>query len=649
MNLAMPMPSATPAPATELSWLEANQQLLVAEFACIRARLGDGDLEAAQQRLALARTALPGPAAVDALAQLFDLSGFERQVLLLVAGVEMDARLGALCGEAGAQLQRPWACFGLALALFPEPEWNAILPVAPLRRWRLLDLEEGAGLVGARLRIDERVLHFLAGLNHLDQRLSALLRGLPPVGLMAEAHRGAAQQGAGLLGGRRAASPVLVLGGDDPEGQRDVAALMGEALGMTMFELRAADIPSTAHEVEALARLWRREAALLGGGLLISEAEDSGDGRVGRFVRQLDGLVVVAGRSPAPIEAECMRIAIDRPDVPARRCLWQDALGERAEPLGGVLDALAAHHRIGARAIGRIAAQVRGDDPGDDAETLRRLCRGDGGGIPELAQPITSGAGWDDLVLPEGQQRTLRQIAVHARHRMTVHHDWGFAEKSARGLGIATLFAGDSGTGKTLAAEVLANTLGLALYRIDLSAVISKYIGETEKNLRRVFDAAEDIGAILLFDEADALFGKRSEVKDSHDRYANIEVSYLLQRMETYRGLAILTTNHRSALDAAFSRRLRFIVPFPFPDAIQREAIWRTIFPSSTPLQGIDFAKLARLNVAGGTIRNIALNAAFLAADAGTPVTMAHLLRAAHLEASKRDRPLVDAEIRGWT
>ena len=186
------------------------------------------------------------------------------------------------------------------------------------------------------------------------------------------------------------------------------------------------------------------------------------------------------------------------------------------------------------------------------------------------------------------------------------------------------------------------------LYRIDLSAVVSKYIGETEKNLRRVFDAAEDSCAILLFDEADALFGKRSEVKDSHDRYANIEVSYLLQRMESYRGLAILTTNLKAALDVAFQRRLRFVVQFPFPDQALREAIWRCAFPARTPLAAIDNGKLARLSVTGGSIRNIAINAAFRAAELELPVSMAHLLYAAHFEASKRERPLSEAETRGW-
>jgi SpoVK/Ycf46/Vps4 family AAA+-type ATPase len=199
-----------------------------------------------------------------------------------------------------------------------------------------------------------------------------------------------------------------------------------------------------------------------------------------------------------------------------------------------------------------------------------------------------------------------------------------------------------------MAAEVMANELSLPLYRVDLSQVVSKYIGETEKNLGRVFDAAEDGSAILLFDEADALFGRRSEVKDSHDRYANVEISYLLQRMEAYRGLAILTTNMRSALDAAFLRRLRFVVTFPFPDASQRAEIWRRIFPPQTPTAGLQVDKLARLNVAGGNIRNIAMNAAFLAAGAGGPVSMAHLAHAARSECAKLERPIADGEIAGW-
>jgi SpoVK/Ycf46/Vps4 family AAA+-type ATPase len=246
------------------------------------------------------------------------------------------------------------------------------------------------------------------------------------------------------------------------------------------------------------------------------------------------------------------------------------------------------------------------------------------------------------------QKEILQDIVAQVQHRPTVYDAWGFAEKNSRGLGITVLFAGASGTGKTMAAEVLAQALRLDLFRIDLSTVVSKYIGETEKNIRRVFDAAEAGGAILLFDEADALFGKRSEVKDSHDRYANIEVSYLLQRMESYRGLAILTTNMKSALDSAFLRRIRFIVQFPFPDAAQRAQIWSRIFPQKSPIEALDVEKLAQLSVTGGNIKNMALTAAFLAADAREPIRMTHVLRAARSEYAKLEKPLTDAEVAGW-
>jgi SpoVK/Ycf46/Vps4 family AAA+-type ATPase len=268
--------------------------------------------------------------------------------------------------------------------------------------------------------------------------------------------------------------------------------------------------------------------------------------------------------------------------------------------------------------------------------------------LDDLAQRIDPTAEWSDLVLPENQLQTLHEIAAQVHQRAKVYESWGFSSKGTRGLGISALFAGASGTGKTMAAEILAADLRLDLYRIDLSQVVSKYIGETEKNLRRVFDAAEESGAVLLFDEADALFGKRSEVKDSHDRHANIEVSYLLQRMESYRGLAILTTNLKSVLDPAFLRRIRFVVQFPFPDMGQRAQIWRRVFPESTPTENLDVNKLARLNVAGGNIRNIALNAAFLAAHAGESVRMSHLLHAARNEYSKLEKPLTETESRDW-
>ncbi len=266
--------------------------------------------------------------------------------------------------------------------------------------------------------------------------------------------------------------------------------------------------------------------------------------------------------------------------------------------------------------------------------------------LENLAQKIEPASTWADTAVPEQQLRVLRELAAYAAHRSQVSEDRRSEIQSLPGR--IALFTGANGTGKTMAAEALAGDLHLELYRIDLTRVVSKYIGETEKNLSRIFTEAAASGAILFFDEADALFGKRSEVKDSHDRYANIEVSYLLQRMEEYRGLAVLTTNLKSSLDSAFLRRLRFVVQFPFPDAAHRAAIWRAVFPPGVPTQGLDWGRLASLRVAGGNIRSIALNAAFLAADAGESVGMAHVLAATRSEYAKLERPLTPTEVAGW-
>lgn len=640
------------APDRLLAWSDANQRLLVAEFARLAALLGDGagDAAEAERNVETQRSAMPAPAAVDTLATLFSLSPFERDLLLLVAGVEMDGRIAGLCAQAGGQPHRPWASFGLALAVLPQPHWSALAPTEPLRRWRLLDVDEGTGIAGARLRLEERVLHFIAGLNALDQRLQPLLRLQPPAGAMAQDQQAAVASLVQRLRGHRGPFPVIVLDGDDAAGLHDVAAAVAQALGAGLYHLHAADVPHDAAGQAAFAALWAREAALLGCGLLIHCDEREMQGPVSRLAERLGGgLVFVCGHALALGELPQLRQAVATPEAPERLQLWRRALGDSRDALAPALGTLATNYRLGARRIEQIAAEARGEDEAADAALLHAACRGPVHGMPGLAQRIDTHAQWSDLVLPEAPLSMLRQITAHVRHRLTVHHAWGFAAQGQRGLGTATLFWGDSGTGKTLAAEVIASELGLVLYRIDLSAVVSKYIGETEKNLRKVFDAAEQIGAILLFDEADALFGKRSEVKDSHDRYANIEVSYLLQRMETYGGLAILTTNHKAALDSAFQRRLRFVVHFPFPDQAQREGIWRAVFPPGAPLgDDVDHAKLSRLDVAGGTIRNIALGAAFLAAEEGTPIGMAALLRAAQLEAAKRDKPYSDAETRGW-
>jgi ATPase family associated with various cellular activities (AAA) len=656
------------------NWSEANQRYLIAALAAVRAALerhaarvsgeappsqADESSLAAQEGLRQAFAELPAPAALDTLCAAFALSPFERDTLLLCAGMELDGSFAALCAAAQSDPRRAYPTFGLALAALPEAHWDALSPAAPLRRWRLIEAAQtGETLTNSQLRIDERALHYLTGVQYLDDRLRGLIepaaqpRDLPP------SHRAQAERIIEFWNGRSSEWPIIFLGGNDHAGKRAVAAAACAALGVGLHSVRAADLPQSVAEREALQRLWEREAALQASALLLDQEEHENPHAVLSFIEGLRGMIVVIGREPLrPRERSVMRpvlrFDVDRPSAAEQRALWREALGPLAPRLNGQLDPLIAQFNLSADRIRSASLQTReAGARGDDAfsgDTLWDACRIQARPrLDDLAQRIEPAAEWDDLVLPERQLRTLGDIAAHVRQRAKVYETWGFASKGTRGLGISALFAGASGTGKTMAAEVLAGELRLDLYRIDLSQVVSKYIGETERNLRRVFDAAEEGGAALLFDEADALFGKRSEVKDSHDRYANIEVSYLLQRMETYRGLAVLTTNLKAALDSAFLRRIRFVVQFPFPDASQRAEIWRRVFPRETPTENLEIAKLARLNITGGNIRNIALQAAFLAADSNEPVTMARLLRAARNEYDKLEKPLTETEIAGW-
>jgi hypothetical protein len=633
--------------ATEQDWAVANQRLMAAELARLAARLGDGDEATAAADVEAAHAAMPAPAAIDRLAEVFNLTSFERDMLLLTAGAELDTRLAQLCGAASGRPGTACVTFGLALAALPDPVWSALAPVQALRRWRLIHVEERAGLTSAQIWIDERVLHFLVGLTFLEPGLEPILTRVEEPAVMLGDHDATAATVVAALESCAPPMPVVQLYGDDQDGQEDVAARAAAQLGLNLYLLRAQDVPVDPAECAALAVLWEREAALTHSALLVRA--EGGEASTPRFAERVAGLVFVAGQRPLELRRPALRYAVRHPAQESQKGLWEAAFGSAAASLDGQLDGVAAQFRFSARTIARVASGVIARDEVDGIPSLWRACRET---IPTrmeaLAQRIEPAATWDDLVLAEPQLDTLHQIAMHVRHRLEVYDEWGFARKSSRGLGISVLFAGESGTGKTMAAEVLAGELALDLYRIDLSAVVSKFIGETEKNLRRVFDAAEESGSVLLFDEADALFGKRSEVKDSHDRYANIEVSYLLQRMEVYRGLAILTTNQKAALDPAFRRRLRFIVEFPFPDLGQREAIWRRIFPAETPVDQIDYGNLARLNVPGGVIRNIALNAAFLASAEDAPIGMRHLLRAARTEAGKRERPMSPTEVLGW-
>jgi hypothetical protein len=632
-----------------ISWQETNQSYLVAEFARLRDLL-EPEPEVPSPKCMEGGEAFPGaPPAINRLSELFGLSDFERQILLLCAGVEMDSKLASLCGQAQGHPQRSYVSFGLAMATFAEPHWSGLSLARPLRRFRLVAIEAGHGLTSAPLRIDERILHYLAGINALDARLESLIQAsAQPLSIAAE-HESTAEHASQVLGSYEQDSPIVHLCGDDSDGQEDVAAIVAQKQGRQLFAARVEDLPPVGADLDQFMVLWERETKLLSGALLIQCGSAGLNGAGRHLAERVKGLLFLSTREPIRFHRAYLRFQVDKPQPAEQKRLWQHALGPAAATFNGTVDNLSEQFRLSARTIFSTATPIAlNADPGRP-EDIWNACRALAcPKLEDLAQRIVPRAGWEDLVLPESQERVLRQLAAQVRHRLQVYETWGFSGKGRRGLGVSALFTGESGTGKTLAAEVLAHELGLDLYRIDLSAVVSKYIGETEKNLRQVFDAAEEGGVLLLFDEADALFGKRSEVRDSHDRYANIEVGYLLQRLENYQGLAILTTNLRSSLDKSFQRRLRFTVNFPFPDAAAREAIWSRVFPAATPTDGLDPKKLAQLKVSGGNIRNIALNAAFLAAEAGKPVGMAHVAEAASLEAQKVERSLSGVEVRGW-
>jgi hypothetical protein len=671
----------TASAASEMDWLEANQRYLSAALAVVRGELkrhaqrsdntqeADNQINAARQTMQEAKSIISSPFPLDMLCTTFGLSLFERNILLLCAGMELDCTFPQICADAQDDPSRAYPTFGLVLAALPDAHWTAITPDAPLRRWRLIEVGTGSGLTTSMLRIDERVLHYLAGVHHLDERLMGMVEPLRMLEYpdLVPSHLALVERLAGVWqqAEARSAFPVVQLCGGEAAGKREIAAATCVKLGLNLNVISAGFIPVVPVELDALIRLCERESAL-GKSALMVDCDDVDMNDAGRrmvinqMIERTNGPLIVTTREPLRMrERSMVTIDVGKPTSGEQRNIWENTFGSVTSDLNSNVDALVSQYSMSTIAIHNaccdaLSSMASSDDGNpNDSNGLGRLlwdaCRVQARPrLDNMAQRIEPAATWDDLVLPEMQRQTLLEIAVHVKERVKVYESWGFGAKSSGGLGISALFTGGSGTGKTMAAEVLANELRIDLYRIDLSQVVSKYIGETEKNLRHVFDAAEEGGAILLFDEADALFGKRSEVKDSHDRYANIEVSYLLQRMEAYRGLAILTTNMKSAVDTAFLRRIRFIVHFPFPDAKQRMRIWKGIFPESTPTDELDTEKLARLNVAGGNIRNIALNAAFLAADAGGEVRMEHLLRAVRSEYMKMEKPLTDSEIGGW-
>jgi ATPase family associated with various cellular activities (AAA) len=649
-------------PNNSADWYQANLQYLSAQLDRLRQRLQQLGQPIDQDTIS---SILPPidenfPSAFNQLQQIFGLSPFEQDLLLLCAAVELEADFAALCANAQGNSQRPYVTLSLALALSAQPDWTALSPDRPLRRWKLIELGAGNAFTHSPVRIDEQILHYIIGNRHLNESLMGMATPLIPPESLVASHDQLAKEAADTwyaVSQTQAILPVLQFCGSDLADQRSIAALTCTSLNLTPYTVSADLLPNDLTSLNPIKCLWEREYLLNQNTFIVEWLETSVhepklDHVIAHLLETLAAPVMVLSRDRRRQNSRpFVTFLVKPPTATEQQQLWQQSLGNTATALDHSLTYLISYFNLSAPTIRTLGSKIQQlqQSPESLSTALWTLCRTQARPrLDELADRIESSVGWDDLVLPEIELQVLHSIALQLRQRIKVYQEWGFGKKSQRGLGISALFAGSSGTGKTMAAEVLANELHLDLYRIDLSAIVSKYIGETEKNLGRVFDAAETGGVILLFDEADSLFGKRSEVKDSHDRHANMEINYLLQRMEDYRGLSVLTTNLKGAIDQAFMRRIRFILNFPFPDAVQRAEIWRRIFPAETPTWELDPVKLGKLSVAGGNIRSIALNAAFLAAEANEDLQMKHILEAARSEHIKMEKPFTDVGVKGW-
>lgn len=628
----------------------------------------------------------PGEAALSTLVRTFGLTSFDTDVMLLALAPEVDLRYERIYSYLQDDVTRKRPTIELALNLFcssAEEKFERRAEFSPngrLIRHCLLQVIPDPNQVEPSslayyLKLDDQIKHLLLGQPGLDQRLAAFCQLIEPsldwndLALNSEI-----QQALPCIckEAQLSQTPLRLYfqGHGGPE-KKETAEALARVLGGNLLVARIDRLPDNSNS-SFLFNLVVREAELQRAILFVSVVDKlHGTDASARRQDLLDsvsrhsGIAIFSGTrgwdpqwTPAfgviPIDFEV-------PDYHERYERWHcelSRLGSRADAqdlamlagrfrLTPVQIALAARTaqlnskwrlaRAGAQENAETSAAVSLLSLDDLSAAARSQC---GQELAGLAHKIDPRYRWADLVLPADSKAHLREICSQAECRPIVYGEWGFDRKLSLGKGLNVLFAGPPGTGKTMAAEVIAHELRLDLYRIDLSQVVSKYIGETEKNLDRIFNAAENSNAILFFDEADALFGKRSEVRDSHDRYANIEISYLLQKMEEYQGISILATNLRQNLDEAFVRRLQAIVEFPFPDEEYRRSIWETVFPASTPLaDDVRFDLLAReVRLAGGNIKSMALAAAFYAAADGGVVNSAHLIRAAHREHQKLAR-----------
>lgn len=601
------------------------------------------------------------------LTHRFGLSSFEVHAVLICLAPELRRKYDTLYAYLQDDIIRKRPSIDLVLDLLCETEadrWDAramLSRQAPLLRTGILqpvdDMHSPSGSSGLAqfLQLDARILHFILGHQAIDARLVGLTQvrraTVPPEDLPVAS---SVKEGLLTFVPRHFSEPsgpklALHLYGPYGAGKRDLSLALCDTLGCTMLCLDAERLPE--QEAEFLLRLAFRESLLLQAPLYIEQADvflrDDDKARalrklLAQAVEAYGWFTLLAGEAPWGRKAVFERvlfhsIALPMPDVSLQESAWQQALAPLmpdAEPMP-LAGALAQRFRLTPGQIrDAVASLASRRTVEDDRQTvtfegLAAACRAQSNRkLGELATKVAPGYAWIDLVLPNDKQVQLQEICAQVRHQYRVFSQWGFGRKLSRGKGLSTLFSGPPGTGKTMAAEVIARDLQLDLYKIDLSRVVSKYIGETEKNLSRIFAEAENSNAILFFDEADALFGKRTEISDAHDRYANIETSFLLQQMEEYDGVVILASNLRENMDNAFLRRIRFIVKFPFPDAASRLRIWRGHFPQEAPVsEEVDYELLAeRVQVAGGNIKNIALNAAFFAAENGGVIGMEHIL-----------------------
>jgi len=619
------------------------------------------------------------------LLQVFHLRPLEADVLLLCLLPEIDLRYERIYAYLQDDMTRERPCVDLLLNLLCPDLPSRItarmvfLPECPLLQSGLLHTlahgdQQGISLLGQSLEVEPRVTSFLldadpsAGSRYLPNPLRLERPQLSLAELTLEprtlADLGRLERRGVPYG---ASDPLWIhLQALDEWAAMSAVRALCTAWDLALLRVRSDALIGPVEEVRVLASLSRRESLLEGAAICLEPARPQ-EGQSVELERSLSIWSEILADHPYPVfwsnwpaagmdpslwrRVRVARLTFGQPDYPRRLALWRRALDgvpssvETSPDATSQYAALSGRYRLDSLQIERAARSALQAawqrDPSAPLVSIHDLFSAarsvSSGQIGTLARRIEPRHTWEDLVLPADRLAQLHELCDQFRYRPVVYEEWGFARSSSLGRGLSALFAGPTGTGKTMAAEVIANDLELDLFKIDLSGVVSKYIGETEKNLERIFAAAEDSNAILFFDEADALFGKRSETKDAHDRYANIEIAYLLQKIEEYDGVVILTSNLRQNLDEAFLRRLHFAIEFPLPDDEARLCIWKQLLPAGAPLaDDVNLADLVdRFKFSGGSIRNVLLNAAFLAARDGRAITMGHLLWAARREFQK--------------